>query len=132
MKFLLDTDTCVFWLRGHQSVRDRLISVGLDEVGISIITLAELRYGADCSTKPKANHRVIDDFISGITVLHVDLEIARSFGKLKAYLRQKGELVADFDLLIAATALTYDLILVTNNLNHFCRIPDLRLESWAR
>ncbi len=131
MKFLLDTDTCVFWLRGHEPVRARLVAVGIEEVGISIVTLAELRYGAQCSARPESNHRAIDDFISGITVIHVDSAIARSFGSLKAHLRREGKLISDFDLLIAATASTYDLTLVTNNLNHFRRIPNLRLETWV-
>ncbi len=64
MKYLLDTDTCVFGLRGRASVRDRLAAVSPEETALSIITLAELRYGASCSTHPEANHRAIDDFVS--------------------------------------------------------------------
>ena len=131
MKYLLDTDTCVFWLRGHRQVQRRLVDAGLEQVAVSVITLAELRYGADCSRYPDANHEAIDAFIGGIPILHVEPETASIFGEIKARLRQQGLLLADFDLLIAATALTYELIVVTNNIKHFRRIPALPLESWA-
>jgi tRNA(fMet)-specific endonuclease VapC len=130
MKFLLDTDTCVFGLRGRAPVRDRLAAVGPEETALSIITLAELRYGASCSARPEANHQAIDDFISALAVLGVDPEIARAFGGIKAQLRQEGKLIEDLDLMIAATAHVYDLTLVTNNTGHFGRISGLRLENW--
>lgn len=73
MRFLLDTDTCVFWLRGHDSLRDRLAGVtrehSAEALSISVITLAELRYGAACSAHPAENHRAIDDFVSALTAL---------------------------------------------------------------
>ena len=132
MKFLLDTDTCVFWLRGREPVRHRLAVVGPEATGVSVITLAELRYGAACSARPEANHQAIDDFIAGITVLGVDPEMARVFGDLKALLHKQGMLIEDFDLVIAATALTHSLALVTNNVEHFRRIPRLPLENWTQ
>ena len=131
MKYLLDTDTCVFWLRGRVTVRDRLTVVEPEEVALSVITLAELRYGASCSARSEANHQAIDDLVSALLVLAVTPEVARAFGDIKAQLRQKGALIEDLDLMIAATACAYDLILVTDNLAHFGRIPGLRLESWG-
>jgi tRNA(fMet)-specific endonuclease VapC len=131
MKFLLDTDTCVFWLRGLAAVRDRLLAVGPEVVAISVITLAELRYGAECSAQPAGNHQAIDDFISSLSILGIGPEIARTFGEVKAQLRQEGKLIEDLDLVIAATARTLDLTLVTNNQDHFSRIPGLRLENWT-
>jgi len=130
MKFLLDTDTCIFWLRGRDSVRERLKAVGASIVAISAITLAELRYGASCSVQDKANHQAVDDFISGIKVLEMDAAIAAVFGDLKAQLRKQGMLIEDFDLVIAATAQTYGLTLVTNNTKHFERIAGLKTETW--
>ena len=130
MKFLLDTDTCVFWLRGRDSVRERLKAVGTSIVAISAITLAELRYGASCSAQNRTNHQAIDDFISGIKVLETDAAIAAVFGDLKAQLRKQGLLIEDFDLVIAATAQTYGLTLVTNNAKHFERIAGLKTENW--
>ncbi len=132
MMFLLDTDTCVFWLRGRAAVHARLAAVGPEKISISAVTLAELRYGADCSAQPEANHQAIDNFISGITVLGVDAEIARLFGGIKAQLRRQGNLIEDFDLLLAATALISGLTLITNNIAHFGRIAGLTLDNWAQ
>jgi predicted nucleic acid-binding protein len=97
---------------------------------VSIVTVAELRYGAACSAQAAANHQAIDAFLSGVAVVGLDPAIARQFGDVKATLRTHGQLLEDADLLIAATALTYQLILVTNNRQHFARIVDLRLENW--
>lgn len=130
MKFLLDTDTCVFWLRGNVPVRERL-AANLEVVGISVISLAELRYGANCSARPQANHQAIDDFISGIPILGVDQEIVQTFADIKAQLRKEGTLLEDWDLMIAATARTHQLTLITNNVDHFSRIPALRLDNWV-
>lgn len=130
MTFLLDTDTCVYWLRGRDIVRNRLQDAGQENVAISIITLAELRYGAYWSAKPDENNVAIDDFISGIAVLGLDSHTAHSFGEVKAELRRAGMLIADFDLLIGVTARTHGLTLVTNNADHFERIAGLKLTNW--
>lgn len=97
MKFLLDTDTCVYWLRGHLSVREHLNEIDPQ-------TLAELRYGAAYSERPANNHQAINDFISAITVLGLTPEAVSIFGDVKANLRRNGQLIEDMDLLIAATA----------------------------
>jgi predicted nucleic acid-binding protein len=131
MRYLLDTDTCVFALRGHESMRERITAVDPDTVAISVVTLAELRYGAAWSAKPEANHQVVGDFVSGVIVLGLDDEIARLFGEFKAQLRSRGALIDDFDLLIAATAHHYRLTLVTHNLEHFDRVPELQTEDWV-
>lgn len=131
MNFLLDTDTCVFWLRGRPEVRARVAAVGPEAVSISIITLAELRYGAECSANPVANHEAIEGFVGGVNVLPVDEAVARTFATIKATLRRQGSLLEDFDLLLAATALVNGLTLVTNNVSHFARVADLKIDSWA-
>ena len=131
MRYLLDTDTCVFALRGHESMRERFGAVESEAIAISVITLAELRYGAAWSARPEANHQVVGDFASGVVVLGLDDETARLFGEFKARLRRRGALIDDFDLLIAATAHHYRLTLVTRNLEHFDRIPELQIEDWV-
>lgn len=131
MTYLLDTDTCVYWLRGRPAVQARVAEVSTEELSISVVTLAELRYGADCSTERDANHQAIDDFVSGVTVLPVDAGIARVFGEIKADLRRQGKLIEDFDLLLAATALANGLTLVTNNAAHFERVARLTRNNWV-
>jgi tRNA(fMet)-specific endonuclease VapC len=130
MTYLLDTDTCVFWLRGKPSVREHLQAVGPEAVAVSIVTLAELRYGAECSDRVAGNHSAIDDFIAPLRIMDVDTRTARAFGEIKAKLRRSGSLIEDLDLVVAATVHTHDLILVTNNQDHFGRVPGLRLENW--
>ncbi len=98
-------------------------------IGISVVTLAELRYAAAYSTHPDSNNSAIDAFVGGITVLGFDPETARVFGDIKADLRRAATLIENLDLLIAATALARDLTLVANNTDHFGRIPDLNLEN---
>lgn len=130
VRYLLDTDSAVAWLRRNQAVRQRVAAVGPAALALSIVTVAELRYGAACSAQAAANHQAIDGFLSGITVVGLDPAIARQFGDVKAALRTQGQLLEDADLFIAASALTYQLILVTNNTQHFARIPGLQLENW--
>ena len=130
LRYLLDTDTCVGWLRGNETVHRRLAAVGPTATAMSIVTLAELRYGSACSAHPEENHRAIDSFLTGVAVVGLDLATARTFGDVKAALRAQGMLLEDADLLVAATALAYQLTLVTNNTQHFTRILDLVIENW--
>jgi tRNA(fMet)-specific endonuclease VapC len=130
--FLLDTDTCVFWLRGRVSVRDRVAAAGQESLRLSAITLAELRYGAALAAQPEANQQAIDNFVSDLVVPDVTEAVARTFGDIKAELRRRGSPIEDCDLFIGATAHTYDLTLVTSNTAHFRRIPQLRLEDWGQ
>lgn len=120
-----------FWLRGHVTVREHVAEIDPQNIAISMITLAELRYGAACSARPGDNHRAIDDFISVITILGLTLKVAGIFGDMKAALRKKGRLIEDMDLLIAATARVHDVTLVTNNVSHFQRVADLHLKNWV-
>ena len=131
MKYLLDTDTCVYWLRGRTDVRDRWISEDPGSIAISIITVAELYYGAAFSDRPEENRTAINNLIEHVIVLQVSKEAAEVFGNIKASLRKGGTLIEDIDLLIAGTALAYNLTLVTNNIRHFDRIPEIKIESWA-
>jgi tRNA(fMet)-specific endonuclease VapC len=130
VSYLLDTDICIYWLNGRQNVRDRLLEVGWDEVTTSVIIQAELYYGAYNSSQVTDNLSRVDAFINGVVVLSLHEETLKRFGKLKAHLRQMGQPLADFDLLIASTALVENKILVTNNTRHYKRIPDLKLENW--
>ncbi|MBC8075110.1 MAG: PIN domain-containing protein [Chloroflexales bacterium] len=130
IRYLLDTDTCVAWLRGRPFVQQRLTAAGPAALAIAVVTLAELRYGAACSARPTDNHQAIDAFLTGVAVIGLDPTAARIFGEVKAGLRSQGLLLEDADLLVAATALAAQLTLVTNNTQHFGRIPGLTLENW--
>jgi len=129
--YLLDTDTCIYWLRNRQSVRERVREVGWNQISICVITVAELYYGAYNSNRVTENLARAEFFIQNLPVLPLNDTALRRFGELKAELRRTGQPIADFDLLIASVALAESYILVTNNTRHYDRIPELQLENWA-
>ena len=131
MSYLLDTDTCIYWLRNRQSVRERVREVGWNQISICVITVAELYYGAYNSNRVTENLARAEFFIQNLPVLPLNDTALRGFGDLKAELRRIGQPIADFDLLIASVALAESYILVTNNTRHYDRIPELQLENWA-
>ena len=96
-----------------------------------MITAAELYFGAYNSVRVKENHFQLERFLDTITILPLENPILNTYGVLKAELRKEGQVLADFDLLIAATALTEGRVLVTNNTHHYERIPHIRLENWV-
>jgi tRNA(fMet)-specific endonuclease VapC len=131
VSYLLDTDTCIYWLNGRQLVKDRLLAVGWHQVGICVITVAELYYGAYNSNRVEENLARVEEFIKNISIIPLDNISLKLFGQLKAELRRRGQPIADFDLLIASVALAENYILVTNNTRHYSRISGLQLENWA-
>ncbi|MFN6562915.1 MAG: type II toxin-antitoxin system VapC family toxin [Nostoc sp. ChiSLP01] len=130
MNYLLDTDTCIYWLNGRQSVREKLLAVGWNEVCICVITAAELYYGAYNSNRVSENLANAEQFIQNLPVVSLTDPALRKFGELKAELRKIGQTISEFDLLIASVALTENYILVTNNTRHYSRISTLQLENW--
>lgn len=131
MNYLLDTDTCIYWLNGRQSIRERLLAVGWGQVGICVITAAELYYGAYNSSRVSENLARAALFVQQLPVLPLNDNALRRFGELKAELRRRGQPLADFDLLIASVALAEAYVLVTNNTRHYDRIAGLQLENWT-
>ena len=128
---LLDTDICIELLRGNFNVIER--RQGYDEtVAISFMTVAELFYGAEKSNNLSKNTNLIAEFLLTVEIIHSDLEILIKFGKLKALLGKAGNILADADIFIAATAIVKCNMLITGNVNHFKRIEELRIENWIR
>ena len=130
MKYLLDTDICIYWLKGRKAVRDQINQVGQPEIAICSITVSELYFGAYNSNKIEQNLITAETFIQSLPVISLSNNTLKKFGQLKAQLRQAGTPVADFDLLIASVAIIEDLILVTNNTRHYQRIVGLKLDNW--
>lgn len=129
MKYLLDTNICIHFFRGQFDLDKRFLEVGIENCAISEITLAELVYGAEISSNPAKNHKLIEDFSEKITILPIIESIYR-YGKEKARLRKKGELISDFDLLIGSTSIEHELIMVTENVKEFARISKIKVENW--
>jgi len=132
MKYLLDTDISIFYLRGKYNINQKLKDVvGYDNCFISEITLAELKYGAELSERVEKNVNSVNEFATKIGILPI-FNCLDLYAKEKARLKKLGNLIDDFDLLIGCSAIKNDLILVTNNENHFVRIENIKIENWIK
>ena len=110
---------------------ERLKLVGPTGVGISVITALELRHGAEKSQQTDKAHRKLDLFLSPIAIIPFDEAAALVGARIRATLERKGRPIGDYDSLIAAQALSLGMVLVSNNLREFSRVPDLRFENWV-
>ena len=132
MAYLLDTDIVIYWLTDRfPQIQERIDRLDRSDIFFSAIGVAELYFGARNSNHPQDNQELIDELVSWVTVLDFDHAAGALFGRIKAELKQSGRPINDSDLFIAATAISHDLGLVTNNLRHFERIPFLRIENWV-
>lgn len=130
MQFLLDTSTCVYFLRGVLNFDSILREKGVENCFISEITVFELKYGAENSSNPKTSRKAVDNFINGLTVLPI-FSIVDEYAKTKVELRQKGTPMHDeFDLMIGVTARHNKLTLVTDNVKDFRFINGITIENW--
>ena len=133
MKFLLDTNICVFLIRKQRdSIRAHIQCHQVGEIGVSSITEAELRFGADKSSDPVKNHAILDRFFLTLPVLDFDSDCAREYGKIRAFLEKNGSPIGSLDTLIAAHALSAGLTVVTNNTREFQRMPGLSVVDWTQ
>lgn len=131
MKLMLDTNICIYLIKRHPaSVLDRFRSLQVGAIGISIITLAELMYGAAKSRHPQRNKEALAEFTAPFEVASFDTGAADSYGRLRTALEKHGRPIGAMDLLIAAHALSLGVTLVTNNVGEFGRVPGLRVENW--
>lgn len=130
MKYLIDTDICIYWLKGNRRIETRIWEKGLPSVCISFITVSELYYGAYKSQKTSENIASVRKLTERVSVVNSTDSIDETFGKLKTMLEKKGRLIADADIFVAACALEESAVLVTNNVQHFGRISSLKIENW--
>lgn len=130
-KYLLDTDICAFYLSKKYSLREKIASVGEENCFISEITIAELLFGAHKSMDYESNKQdpiKIMKFANLVRLLpSYDL-----YGKEKARLQKAGQIIPEFDLLIGATAVYHNMVLVTNNIKHMSRIEGIQLQNWTK
>jgi tRNA(fMet)-specific endonuclease VapC len=126
MNYLLDTNICIHFFRGKFNLKDKLESVELKNCAISEITLAELVFGAENSSNPLENNLIIDRFAEQVTILPI-YDSINTYAKEKTRLRKAGIMISDFDLLIGCTSVEKGLIMVTENVNEFGRIKDIKL-----
>lgn len=130
--YLLDTDIIIYSLKGNQVVVDNIRIHADSPKAISVITYGELIYGAEKSQQAAGNLAKVYRLREIFPVIDLGCAIMNTFGRLKAELSQSGKTIDDFDLLIAATAMTMGYCVVSNNEKHFAKIPDLQHENWTK
>jgi tRNA(fMet)-specific endonuclease VapC len=130
-KYLIDTNTCIFFIKGNYDLKKKFEKVDIDNCFISEITLAELKFGVENSERKEKNQIALDNFVTGIKVVPIfhSLDL---YAKEKARLRKAGTPIDDFDILIGVTSVTHNLIMVTNNTREFVRIKGINLEDWTK
>jgi len=132
MKTILDTNICIYIIKQRpQAVIDKLLASPAEDIGISVISVAELRYGASKSGQPKKNHEALDQFLSPFEIVTFDEQAAMVYGRIRTAVEQKGRPIGPMDLLIASQALSLDAGLATNNVKEFKQVPGLRVENWV-
>jgi tRNA(fMet)-specific endonuclease VapC len=131
MKLLLDTNICIYIIKQQPvAVLKRFLEYQIGDIGISSITLSELRYGVAKSTHQEKNTKALDEFIIPLEVVSFDEEAAHVYGDIRAALEKAGTPIGSMDMLIAAHAVSLGIPLVTNNAREFVRIPALNIIDW--
>jgi len=131
MKFLLDTDTCIYALKQNPAVLKHLLAQSREDIAISVITEAELRTGAAKGTSGVTTLRLVENFLRPLGVLEFTSNDAASYAQVRAKLERAGTPMGPLDTLIAAQAVARKLVLVSNNQSEFSRVAGLRLDNWA-
>lgn len=132
MKLMLDTNICIYIIKQQPApVLKRFLGYQVGDIGISSITLSELRYGVAKSKHREKNAKALDEFIIPLEISSFDEEAALAYGDIRATLEKAGTPIGAMDMLIAAHAVSMGVTLVTNNTHEFSRIPSLKVSDWT-
>lgn len=129
--YMLDTDTCAFILRrSSQALLDRIQTVPLEQQAMSMVTLAELLYGVQVSSRKKENRAAVDALERHLSVIDWSRNAAEHYAEIRADLKKNGQMIGSHDLMIAAHARSLGATAVTNNVKDFRRVKGLKHENW--
>lgn len=132
MRYLLDTDICIYYINGFEpKVRENLHLHRASDIVVSAITKCEMYAGSSGSRYPARSRAEQDFFLNRFVSLTFDDRAADRYGEIYAALKRDGKLIEEIDIQIAAIALVHNLTLVTHNTRHFSRVPQLSIEDWA-
>lgn len=131
--YLLDTDICIYSMKGMFSIKEKIDSVGVERCYISEITVLELTYGVENShdSKKVNNQSKLKSILKSMKVVPLNTCIDL-FAKEKVSLKRQGKLIDNFDLIIGCTAVANNMTLVTRNIKHFERIQNIKIENWIK
>jgi tRNA(fMet)-specific endonuclease VapC len=133
MKYLLDTNICIYLIKAKPlSVLQTFQACEVGEVGVSSITVAELTFGVHKSHHVTQNRRALEQFLSPLIIAEFNYKAAQVYGALRAQLERQGTPIGALDMLIAAHALSLQIMLVTNNVKEFTRVPQLQVVNWVK
>ncbi len=127
MKYILDSDILIYFLKGERKIVDKVLSLSKKNLYITIINYTELLYGIYNSTNISQNKEKILPFLDSFKILQFDKKSSEIFAKLKSKLKKEGKIIADMDLMIASITISNNATLFTNNLKHFERIKNLKI-----
>lgn len=127
--YLLDTNICIFYMKGKYQLNEKINKVGQNNCYISEITVAELLFGASRSGNKEKHLKQITSFIGQFKIFPI-YDTLPTFADQKAELCAKGQLIDDFDILIGTTAIHHNLIMVTENVKHLSHLSSIKIENW--
>lgn len=131
LRYLLDTNIVIYVLKRRPAELLATFNDNASRMAISSITLAELLHGAEKSSRVSENLAVVEDFCSRLDVLPYGPKAAQHYGAIRAALEKRGQPIGVNDIHIAAHARSEGLVLVTNNVGEFVRVPGLEVENWV-
>jgi tRNA(fMet)-specific endonuclease VapC len=132
MKIMLDINICIYIIkRQPAAVLKHFLEYQVGDIGISAITLSELRYGVAKSTHREKNAKALAEFIVALEVVPFDEEAALVYGDIRSNLEKAGTPIGSMDMLLASHAVSLGIPLVTNNTREFLRIPSLNVIDWV-
>jgi tRNA(fMet)-specific endonuclease VapC len=130
--YLLDTNICIYIINeSPKTVVEKIKTLKLNQVKLSAISVGELEYGIAKSKYKEKNRNAFIDFVSAFDIIPFDDSDAEVFGLIRADLEKRGQIIGPYDMQIAAQAITKGLILVTNNVDEFSRIKEIKIENWV-
>lgn len=131
MKYLLDTNICIYIIKKKPEIALKKVqTLATNDLCVSSITVAELRYGVEKSQHAAQNREALELFLMPLVIMPFNKDAAISYGKIRAGLEAKGQPIGSLDTLIVAHALSLGFTIVTNNTREFERVPGLHVENW--
>ena len=129
--YLLDTNICIYIINKRPAkIIEKISNLNLSEIKISAVTVAEMEYGASKSENREMNRSALKRFLSSFEIINFDTVDAEIYGIIRAELERTGNIIGPYDMQLAAQALRWDYIFITNNTKEFQRVNKLKLENW--
>lgn len=133
MLYMLDTNICIYLIKKwSDELLNRMRVFRTGEIGVSVVTVAELQYGVAKSENKKRNHAALQAFLLPLDIADFSFDVTVTYGHLRVELESNGQPIGPLDTMIAAHALSLDVPLVTNNTREFDRVRGLRVEDWTK